>query len=98
MRADGIFPVLYIAGLILLYVTPGIIGVFWGAPLVTRELEAGTFRLAWNQGVTRTRWIAVKLAAVGLAAMAVSGLLSLAVTWWASPVDRAGGFLPASGG
>ncbi len=92
VRADGIFPVLYIAGLILLYVTPGVIGVFWGAPLVTRELEAGTFRLAWNQGVTRTRWIAVKLAAVGLAAMAAAGLLSLAVTWWASPVDRAGGF------
>jgi len=24
------------------------IGIFWGAPLVTRELETGTFRLAWN--------------------------------------------------
>jgi hypothetical protein len=92
VKADAVYPVLYIAGVLVLYVTPGLIGVFWGAPLVTRELEAGTFRLAWNQGVTRARWLAVKLAAVGLAAMATAGLASLAVTWWAGPVDRAGGF------
>jgi hypothetical protein len=92
VKADAVYPVLYIAGVLALYVTPGLIGVFWGAPLVTRELEAGTLRLAWNQGVTRTRWLAVKLTAVGLAAMATAGLVSLAVTWWAAPVDRVGGF------
>ncbi len=92
VKSDAIYPVLYIAGVALLYVTPGIIGVFWGAPLVTRELEAGTFRLAWNQSVTRTRWMAAKLALTGLAAMVTAGLLSLVITWWASPVDRAGGF------
>ena len=64
-------------------------GLFWGAPLVTRELEAGTFRLAWNQSVARTRWMAVKLAAVGLAAMLTAGLLSLMLTWWSGPVDTA---------
>ena len=36
-------------------------GVFWGAPLVARELETGTYRLAWNQSVTRGRWLATKL-------------------------------------
>ena len=41
---------------------PALIGVFWGAPLVARELEAGTHRLVWNQSVTRTRWLATKLA------------------------------------
>ena len=92
VKSDAIYPVLYIAGVALLYITPGIIGVFWGAPLVTRELEAGTFRLAWNQSVTRTRWMAAKLALTGLAAMVTAGLLSLVITWWASPVDRAGGF------
>ena len=51
--------------------------MFWGAPLVTRELEVGTFRLAWNQSVTRTRWMAVKLAPDGLAAMVTTGLLDL---------------------
>src|ERR1035437_8616701 len=60
----------------LVIVIPGIIGVFWGAPLVARELEAGTFRLAWTQSVTRTRWLVIKLAVIGLASMAVAGLLS----------------------
>ena len=49
-------------------VLPALIGIFWGAPLIARELEAGTHRLVWNQSVTRTRWLAVKLGLVGLAA------------------------------
>lgn len=69
-------------------VVPGIIGIFWGAPLVARELETRTFRLAWTQSVTRGHWMAMKIAFVGLASMAVAGLLSLMVTWWSSPVDR----------
>ncbi|WP_018353043.1 hypothetical protein [Longispora albida] len=68
---------------------PALIGLFWGAPLVTREFEAGTHRLVWNQSITRTRWLAVKLGVVGLAAMAAAGLASAAVTWWSSPLDKA---------
>ena len=34
--------------------------------LIARELEAGTHRLVWNQSVTRTRWLAVKLGLIGL--------------------------------
>jgi ABC-type transport system involved in multi-copper enzyme maturation permease subunit len=68
---------------------PAVIGLFWGAPLVAREIETHTDRLAWTQGVTRSRWIAVKLAVVGVASMAVTGLLSLMITWWASPIDKA---------
>jgi hypothetical protein len=89
LTADATYHVLYGAGLVLVYVAPALIGVFWGAPLVTREIEAGTFRLAWNQGVTRTRWLAAKLGLIGLAAMTAAGLISLMVTWWAGPVDRA---------
>ncbi len=73
----------------VLLVAPAIIGAFWGAPLVTRELDAGTFRLAWNQSITRTRWLAVKLGFIGLAAMVTAGLLSLMTTWWGSPIERA---------
>ncbi|GCD39640.1 transporter [Streptomyces chrestomyceticus JCM 4735] len=72
----------------LVIAVPGLLGVFWGAPLIAREVEAGTHRLVWNQSVTRTRWLAVKLATVGLAAVAVTGLLSLLVTWWAGPLDQ----------
>jgi hypothetical protein len=78
-------------------VLPALIGLFWGAPLITRELEAGTHRLVWNQSVTRTRWLAVKLALTGLAAMTAAGLGSLAVTWWSSPIDKTAANFPKMG-
>ena len=68
---------------------PGLIGMFWGAPLVARELETGTFRLAWTQGVTRTRWLAAKFAIAGVAAIAAGELFTLMVSWWASPIHKA---------
>ena len=73
---------------ILVLVVPGIIGIFWGAPLVARELESNTFRLDCTQSVTRVRWLAVKLGALGLASAVVVGLISLMVTWWSSSFDR----------
>ncbi|MFD8008361.1 ABC transporter permease subunit [Streptomyces mirabilis] len=72
----------------LLIAAPGVIGIFWGAPLVTRELEAGTHRLVWNQSVTRGRWLAVKLLVIGLLSIAVTGLLTLLLTWSVSPIDQ----------
>ncbi|WP_433009350.1 ABC transporter permease [Kribbella sp. CA-294648] len=80
---------LYVIGQVLVYAAPPVIGAFWGAPLIARELEAGTHRLVWNQSITRTRWLVTKLAVTGLGAMAVTGALSLAVTWWADPIDDA---------
>ncbi|GAA1537304.1 hypothetical protein GCM10009678_19680 [Actinomadura kijaniata] len=44
-----------------------------------------------SQTVTRTRWLVTKLGVVGVTAAAVAGLLSLAVTWWADPIDTAAG-------
>ena len=61
---------------VLVIVVPGVVGIFWGAPLVSRELETGTYRLVWTQSVTRVRWIAVKLGVVGLASMVAAGLLA----------------------
>jgi ABC-type transport system involved in multi-copper enzyme maturation permease subunit len=86
------YPLGYFLGGAALYLFPAVIGAFWGAPLISRELEAGTFRLAWNQSVTRTRWTLVKLALIALTAMAIAGLASALVSWWAAPVDAAGGF------
>ena len=73
----------------IVVIAPALIGLFFGAPLIARELETGTFRLAWTQSVTRRRWLAVKLGLVGLAAMAFGGLLTWMVDWWASPIDAA---------
>ena len=72
-----------------LVAVPGLIGAFWGAPLISRELENGTHRLAWTQSVSRIRWLGVKLALVGIASVAATGLLSLMVTWWSAAMDRA---------
>jgi hypothetical protein len=72
----------------LLLMLPVVIGAFWGAPLVAKEFDTGTYRLAWTQSITRTRWLAAKVAVVGLTSVAASGLLSLLITWWFSPIDK----------
>jgi hypothetical protein len=77
--------------LAIVLLTPVLVGLFWGAPMVAREVEAGTHRLVWNQSVTRTRWLAVKLGITALAAAALTALAAFAVDWWAEPVDKAAG-------
>lgn len=72
---------------VVVLIVPALIGMFWGAPLIARELETGTFRLAWTQSVSRGRWLAVKLGLVGLASFVAAGLISLMATWWFAPVD-----------
>jgi hypothetical protein len=89
LRHSSVYVILYDASIVVLYAVPAIVGVFWGAPLITGEIEAGTLRLAWSQSVTRTRWLAAKLAFAGLASMALAGLFSLLTTWWYGPVERA---------
>jgi hypothetical protein len=71
-------------------VAPGLLGAFLGAPLVAEELQAGTFRLAWTQDVPRGRWLALRLLVTSATCMAVAGLVSWIVTWWAGPLDHAG--------
>ncbi|MFI6484368.1 ABC transporter permease [Nonomuraea sp. NPDC050663] len=78
----------FLALTLVVLVVPALVGLFWGAPLVSRELEAGTHLLVWNQSVTRGRWLAVKLGLAGLAAMTAAGVCGLAVTWWSAPLDR----------
>ncbi|MGW5169807.1 ABC transporter permease subunit [Streptomyces nodosus] len=72
------------AGLALI---PAAIGTFWGAPLIARELENGTHRLAWNQSVTRPSWLLSKVLLVGLAAMLLTGACAALLTWAAHPFD-----------
>jgi hypothetical protein len=67
--------------------TPLLVGLFWGAPLVAVEAEAGTTQFAWMQSVTRKRWLAVKIGWMVLAAAIWGGVISALVTWWASPTN-----------
>jgi hypothetical protein len=84
----------------LVLLVPALLGMFWGAPLIAREIETGTFRLAWTQSVTRVRWLVVKLGLVGLSSVVVAGGLSLMSTWWFGPLDKVNQnrFSPASFG
>ncbi|HEY1761793.1 MAG TPA: hypothetical protein VGG17_04280 [Acidimicrobiales bacterium] len=65
-----------------------LIGLFWGAPLVAREFDTGTYRLAWTQSASRTRWLVSKLAIGAIATVITAGLFTLMATWWSSPLDR----------
>ncbi|MGO8957813.1 MAG: hypothetical protein ACLQFR_10640 [Streptosporangiaceae bacterium] len=71
----------------LTVVVPCLLGVFWGGPLVARELETGTSQFAWMQSITRSRWLTVKVGWALLAAAAWGGAVSALVTWWSSPVN-----------
>jgi hypothetical protein len=72
----------------LLFSGPALIGAFWAAPLITRELETGTHRLVWSQSVTRKRWLAVKLALVGGVSVLFTGGVGLLLSWAAGPFDK----------
>jgi ABC-type transport system involved in multi-copper enzyme maturation permease subunit len=80
---------LQLLGTVLIGV-PAAIGAFWGAPLLARELELGTHRLAWTQGVTRRKWLGTKLIVLAAAAVLVSGVFAALFTWWSLPLDAHG--------
>jgi len=80
---------LQLLGTVLIGV-PAAIGVFWGAPLLARELELGTHRLAWTQGITRRRWLGTRLGVLALLAIVVTAVFAAMFTWWSLPFDAHG--------
>ncbi|GII78948.1 transporter [Sphaerisporangium rufum] len=86
-RFFGDYDTPFLAVSLLVVLLPAFAGLFWAAPMITRELEAGTHLLAWSQSVTRRRWLAVKLGITCLLAMAAACLCGLMVTWWSGPLD-----------
>jgi hypothetical protein len=69
----------------LLQVAPALIGAFAGAPVLARELETGTFRFAWTQGIGRWRWALAKLALLAVAVTAAAGAFSVLFSWYYQP-------------
>jgi hypothetical protein len=67
-----------------LNLVPLAIGAFIGAPLLAREVDSGTWQLAWTQAVPRVRWLTVTLAAL---AVVLDGAFSVLVTWYRQPWD-----------
>jgi ABC-type transport system involved in multi-copper enzyme maturation permease subunit len=71
---SGWGPGLITYGLVLL---PALAGTFVGAPLLAREFENGTHRLAWTQGVTRMRWLVAKLTLLFLLLLGAAAALGI---------------------
>ncbi|MFG2803392.1 hypothetical protein [Streptomyces pseudovenezuelae] len=58
-----------------------------GGALIGRELESGTARLAWSQGVSPARWLTAKLALPALALL-LGGAVFVPVYRWAWSAHR----------
>jgi ABC-type transport system involved in multi-copper enzyme maturation permease subunit len=74
-------------------IVPGAIGVLVGGSLIARELEYGTWRLAWSQTVPRTRWLAVQLALVTGGLIVLGAAITAVITWYRAPMDQLTGHL-----
>ena len=69
----------------LTVVVPLLFGLFWGAPLLAKELEDGTHNLVWTQGVPRRRWLRSTVGWGLVAAAAWGGSIAALVSWWRFP-------------
>ena len=76
---------------VLSLMAPALFGVLVGAPLVAHEFETRTCDFAWAQSITRTRWLAVKVGWLLLAAAVWGGAIAALVTWWSGPRNAAFG-------
>jgi len=74
-----------------LIAVPLLAGMFWAAPLVSREYEAGTHRLAWTQSVSPLRWITMKITLIFAVIAAAALALGLLATWTLDPLTPAFG-------
>jgi len=76
---------------LVLPLMPVLAGLFLGAPLVAREIEAGTARFAWAQGAGRSRWLLATVVPVALILVVIAAGLGLEFRWWMNsllPPDR----------
>jgi ABC-type transport system involved in multi-copper enzyme maturation permease subunit len=68
---------------------PLLAGLFWGAPLVAREVEHGTHRMVWTQGVSRRQWALVKFGLIGAGTLIIAIVYGLGMSWWFTPLSQA---------
>lgn len=54
-----------------------VIGMFWGAPLIARELEERTYFVAWGQDMTPVKWLQGKALVLGGLAAVLGALVGL---------------------
>ena len=73
---------------LILQFVPLLAGMFLGAPLLPREIDNGTAKLAWTQAASRTRWLLAQVLPIAsLLALAALGLGAL-FGWWRAPFPQ----------
>ncbi|MFF1418869.1 ABC transporter permease subunit [Streptomyces sp. NPDC058280] len=79
------------------FLLPLLVAAFVAGPLIARELESGTYKLAWTQSVSPARWLASKLAVS--AAVTIMGTALLVITFrWTRSYVRTGWISPRNWG
>ncbi len=77
--------------LIALGVLPILVGSFVGAPLLSKELESGTFRFSWTQGIGRVRYFLTTFAVLACIFVLIAVVLGLLFgNWYAHPFEVSG--------
>jgi ABC-type transport system involved in multi-copper enzyme maturation permease subunit len=72
------------------FAAPILVGLFLGSPLLAREYEEGTNKLAWTQSTSRRKWLTTKLG-WALVFAALYGLaITLLITWWSRTLNTLG--------
>jgi hypothetical protein len=70
---------------VALLAAPVLLAMFAGPPVLARELETGTFRYAWTQGIGRVRWTVAKLTFLGAVVTIAALVTSQLFTWFFAP-------------
>ncbi|MEU1278738.1 ABC transporter permease [Streptomyces sp. NPDC005805] len=66
---------------------PPVVAAVVAGPFIARELESGTYRLAWSQSVSPVRWFTVKLAVPAIAVAVLTAVATGAFRLLWSPVS-----------
>src|SRR5581483_1221402 len=72
----------HVAGVLGTFGLPLLFGLFVGAPLVAKEYEEGTNKLAWTQGISRHKWLTTKILWALGTALVYGIALTVLATWW----------------
>jgi hypothetical protein len=70
---------------------PLVLGLVFGAALLSRETEASTHVLAWTQSVSRRRWVLTKTCAALSATVLCATATTAMVTWWSGTTNALNG-------
>jgi ABC-2 family transporter protein len=74
----------------MLQLAPVLAGIFVGAPLLAREAENGTLKLAWTQGTGRDTWLLSRAIPIAVLLAGAAAGLGAELRWWLAAAGTAG--------